>query len=128
MEVIKYEENWGEILFPTGFEEMLKGLSMEEQINCFRTSSRRTHSATGFASRTVEDGYKRLEEDPDVQGVIVKDNMIVGVMMNDAWNRTVPCLPEQRVCTYYASDNNGAGYKERIDYTWLLCVPGNFEK
>lgn len=25
------------------------------------------------------------------------------------------------MCTYYASDNNGAGYKERADYASLIC-------
>ena len=58
---------------------------------------------------------------------IVKEGVLAGVMMlNDARQET-PCLAGERVCTYYADDNNGAGSKSRIDYTYLVCVPENFE-
>lgn len=128
METIEHKEEFGKSVLPEGFEEILKDLPLEEQMNHFRTSSYRRLSNIGYSLRTLESGYNELKDDPDVQGIIVKNNMIVGIMIKDAWGRIVPCLPEERVCTYYASDNNGAGYKERIDYTWLLCVPADFEK
>ena len=33
MKIINYEEEFGKINFPEGFEETLKGLTIEEQMN-----------------------------------------------------------------------------------------------
>lgn len=128
MKTVNYEKSFGEVVFPEGFEELLKGKSIEKQMEYFRTSSRISHSNTGYGERISESGYRLLSDDEDVKSVIVRDGIMVGVMMSDDCGREVPCLPEERVCTYYDCDNNGAGYKERIDYTWLLCVPEGFEK
>ena len=55
-------------------------------------------------------------------------DLLVGAMILDDCNREVPCFAEECVCTYYAEDNNGAGYKIREDYLYLVCVPENFEE
>ena len=47
-------------------------------------------------------------------------------------NRLVPCFADEGVCTYYDQENNGAGYKTRIENVYLMCAPeqtgnqGNF--
>ena len=38
------------------------------------------------------------------------------------FSKNIPCFVEDGVCTYYACDNNGAGYKEREDYFYLYAV------
>lgn len=125
MKIVEYEKKYGEICFPKGFELILKGLSVEEQITYFRTSSCKEHSEMRYDSRTMERGYTRLKDDSKVAGVIVKDGMIVGMMIHDAWKRVMPCLAEEYICTCYDFDDDD---EEIVEYTWLLCVPVGFER
>ena len=125
MNIIKYEKKFGEITFPEGFEETLKDLPLEEQMNYFRTSSCVEHSNTEYSSRTIACGYNKLEDDSNVKGIIVKDNLIVGIMIRDAWRRIMPCTPEESICTCYDFDDDDS--EQNIIYTWFLCVPANFE-
>lgn len=127
MNIVAYEEGFGAVNLPEGFEQLLKALTPERQTALYRTTRRYSYSVTGWSERTSEDGYRRLEEDSAVSALIVKDGIIVGVMMRNHLGYERPCLAERCICTYSASDNNGAGYKERADYTYLLCVPAGFE-
>ena len=70
--------------------------------------------------------YFETENISEVAGYIVQDNIVVGVMIKDYRNEEIPCFPEECVCYDYASDNNGAGYKTRESYVYLVCVPENF--
>jgi len=129
MKIVAYEESFGEYRFPEGFEELLQGKTIEEQMEYYRTTEYSRYAMTGWRERTSLSGYRKLENTPDVRALIVRDGILVGVMMCNDCGRHVPCFAEERVCTYYADDNNGAGSKCRIDYTYLLCVPqGNQEK
>jgi len=128
MKIVAYEERFGEIKLPKGFEETLKGLTIEEQTEYYRTTEFSSYSMTNWSERTYKGSAKRLQSNSDVTALIAKDDIVVGVMILDDCNQEVPCLAEERVCTYYASDNNGAGYKERIDYTYLICVSKQFEQ
>jgi len=128
MKIVAYEERFGEIRFPEGFEETLKNLTIEEQMEHYRTTCYSLYSMTNWSERTYAGSAIRIDKDSDVTALIVKDGILVGIMILDDCNHEVPCLAEEKVCTYYASDNNGAGYKERIDYTYLICIPENFEK
>lgn len=127
MKIVAYEERFGKIHFPEGFGELLQGLTVEQQMEYYRTTGYSVYSITDWKERTYRGSALRLEKDRDVTGLIVKDGILVGVMILDDTNTEVPCLAEESVCTYYASDNNGAGYKERIEYTYLICIPKTFE-
>ena len=109
------------------FEDVLKDLSIEEQMEFYRVTCFSVYSQSNWKERTYQGSAVRLDKDRDVTALIVKDGILVGIMILDDSNREVPCLAEESVCTYYASDNNGAGSKERIEYTKLICVPENFE-
>lgn len=126
MKIINYEEEFGKINFPEGFEETLKGLTIEEQMNRYRVTLTTVYANTNWKQRINSWDYIQLDKVSDVRALIVKNGLVVGAMILGEGNEEVPCLGEGRVCTYYASDNNGAGYKTRIDYTYLLCVPENF--
>lgn len=126
MRIVNYEESFGEITFPQGFAERLTGLTIEEQMGCYRTTTYDRFHNTGWKSRRQDSGYSRLEKDPDVTALIVKDGLLVGIMVKNHNNREQACLPEGFVCTYYAEDNNGAGYKTRSIFTHLVCIPENF--
>ena len=128
MKIINYEEKFGKYSFPEGFEKRLRGRSVEEQMKFYRTTEYSSYSLTNWSQRTTKSGYRRLEDTREVKALIVKDGLLVGVMILDDCNREVPCFAEERICTYYAEDNNGAGYKIREDYLYLVCVPENFEE
>lgn len=127
MKMIPYEERFGPIPFPEGFAESLKGLSIEAQMNRYRTTEYSSYAMTDWRERTRRSGYRKLEDTREVTALIVKDDLLVGVMIENDCGRDIPCFAGERVCTYYADDNNGSGSKTRIDYTWLVCVPENFE-
>jgi len=122
MTIVPYEEKFGTFTFPEGFEETLKGLSVEEQISHYRLSVSRTDAMTGWRERTHGPWYIRLDQVSDVKALIVKDGLLVGIMLKDFAGREVPCFADERVCTYYDEENNGAGYKTREEYVYLLCV------
>lgn len=128
MKTVAYEERFGEIKLPEGFAETLQGLPIDAQMARYRTTRRSEYSMTNWSERTSIGFAKRLDENSAVTALIVKDSLLVGVMMRNDSGLEVPCLAEKCVCTYYASDNNGAGYKERIDYTYLLCVSKHFHE
>ena len=127
MKIVNYEESFGAVRFPDGFEELLKGHTIEEQMEYFRTTCYTKYSVTDWKERSFVGYALKIYKDRDVTGVIVKDGIIVGIMIYNDNRREVPCLAEENVCTYYASDNDGAGYKERIDYTYLICVTDKFD-
>lgn len=127
MTIVPYEESFGAFTLPEGFAESLKGLPLEQQIGRYRLSMSRTDGMTGWRQRTAGPWYVRLDAVSDVKALIVKDELLVGVMLIDHANRQVPCFAEECVCTYYDVENNGAGYKTREDYTYLLCVSADFD-
>ena len=127
MRIIPYEEQFGAYTFPDGFEETLKGLSIEEQMDRYRLSMSRTDGMTGWRERTSGMWYVQLDRVSDVRALIVKDDLLVGIMLVDHNGREVPCFAEERVCTYYDEENNGAGYKTRADYVYLFCVAESFD-
>ena len=121
LEIIDYKEEYGEIVYPEGFKEQLIGKTIEEQADCFCISGQTTFRNTGWSERTSE--YKgRLSEKPNIT-VVVKDGLIAGVVARNDDGYECFVGPEKGICTYYAEDNNGAGYKTRADYLHLVCVP-----
>ena len=112
--VVEYSEELGTFTVPEGAETLLRGLPLEEQIKFF---------AIAISSSTCSDREVTLYESYATKALIVKDGIIVGVMMSDDCCQLVPCYIGKSVCTWDASDNNGAGYKSRIDYSELLFVP-----
>lgn len=117
-----------EVLFPEGFAEKLRAVPVEQQTAFFRTGMNTVFSNTGWGERRQNGHCHQLDEDDSVTAIVVHDGIIVGVMLRNAWGGETYCRPEGSVCTYYASDNNGAGYQEREDYTKLLCVSEDFEE
>ena len=127
MKIVAYEERFGEVRFPEGFAEKLAGKSLEEQMDCYRITKSATLARTAYGEitdeRTADLGACALDRFDRCKGLIVRDGLLVGVLIKPWWPEgPVPCLPYQRVCTYYASDNEGSGTKDREDYAYLICV------
>lgn len=123
MKVINYEEKMGKYVMPEGLYDILRPLSVEEQIEYFAIASSSTFSRTGWGDRHVSN-YRKIENEGCVLGVIVDDGVIVGGMIRDAVGFPTPCFTDDKrgVCTYSASDNNGAGYIEVEDYAYFVAA------
>ena len=128
MKIVSYESSFGEVKFPEGFEESLQNLTVEEQMTRYRITGFSRYGMTDWRERRYEGITVRLDKSSDVKALILRDGILVGVMMENDDGREVPCLAEECVCTYYDCDNNGAGYKERADYAYLICVSEQFLK
>ena len=63
MNVVAYEESFGEVSFPEGFEITLKGLPIEEQALHYRTTCYSKYSKTGWSERVYEGSAAMLHKD-----------------------------------------------------------------
>lgn len=116
------------LTWPEGFLEKLNGKPLEEQMEYYRVVTTSCYSRTAYgeitSSNQHEFGYA-LKDYPGLNALIVEDGVLIGVCIN-AFARSkwwgAPAYPYQDICTYYASDNEGSGYKEREDYAHLCCV------
>ena len=125
--IVPYEESFGAYTFPAGFEETLKGKTIDQQMDRYRLTMSVTDANTGWRERTHGMWYVKLDRVSDVRALIVHGDTLVGILVEDDNGREVPCFADERVCTYYAQDNNGAGYKTREEYVYLLCVAEDFK-
>ena len=135
IEVFEYNENFGSISFQDGFEKELVGKDIEKQIHCFAWTT--VYDLCSVPYKELEstilnnEYYKSNTEPASLNNIISKDDTIVGFVIknyrfNDGHieetdNDTI--LPYQGYCYDISSDNNGAGYKERKWYKYLICLP-----
>ena len=111
LKITPWSGELGAYTLPAGARERLSPLSLEEQMRLFRTEINGVH---------VE-----LTRNPDVLSLIVDGGITVGVMLSDDASQPTPCYIGDSVCTWDASDNNGAGYKVRMEYTSLILLEEN---
>ena len=121
MKHIEYQEYFGKIYFPDGFEEELLGKSIEDQIACYAIANMKLHEISYhfFNFKMIQNFTPIPIQHYDV---IIKDGMVVGFMSG---RRAI--LPYNYIYSEgYSSDNNGAGYKygSGTDY-YLICIPSN---
>lgn len=123
----QYKNEYGEVSFPEGFEKMLHGKTLEEQMDCFyivKSSSYQTFSYGDLDKDKQLRKAIRLQDYPRIQKLIVKGRLLVGVRIQGWWASSV-VLPFKCVCTYYGSDNEGSGTKECEEYAYLFCKEAN---
>lgn len=120
-----YQEKDGAIEWPDGFEARLEGKTLEQQMKCYAITESIHMSRSSYGEITGDDvrtKCKRLADCEEIQRLIVRERQLVGVVFKGYWS-AVRLMPYRRVCTYYASENDGAGYNEREDYAYLICLP-----
>jgi len=142
-ELVEYRETFGPVRWQAGFEEELKGLSIEAQAGLYAWSKRAILAKEDVSYKDIEalvesgeisrDALEPIQKD---QRLIVRDGLVVGVAL-DEWKfdlETVQCtrhdlyiLPYGRYVYNHTSDNNGAGYKETDWYKYLVCLPAGHE-
>lgn len=110
------------------FLAALKGKSLEEQMEYYRIVESKYYSKTAYGeitkSNMSEYGYA-LKDYKGLKALIVEDDVIIGVCIDGfgCYNLIGKvAFPYRDVCTYYASDNDGAGSSDCADYAHLCLV------
>lgn len=125
MNTEEYQAEFGEVNLPEGFEDKLRGKSLEEQMEFYRITKSIRISSTSYGKldeESIAERCYKLNEYEKVKGLIARDGILVGVRMEGYWASNAAVLPYKCVCTYYASDNEGSGTNDREDYAYLICV------
>lgn len=128
MKIREYDEDFGTVSYPSGFEEKLEGLTVEEQMKYFRIGNG-LYKNKPLAERVRESWNFscRLEECSEVQEIVVREGKIVGVVVHDSeFGCRIVCLAEQEFCCSFGTEMDGSGEKRSAQYLTILCVPENF--
>ncbi len=125
----KYE---GEYADCNVIDEMLKFLSgktIEQQMEYYYVTESRSFYNTAYGKITKENLRKFADKLCDYEGVrtlLVKERILVGAKIDAMWGGEGKLFRKKPVCTYYASDNEGSGTKEREDNAHLMFVGIDF--
>lgn len=110
-----------------GYREAMRGKSIEEQLEyLYFTDYYRVAEKTGF-DKPAHDEYDKLYSVYDLGekllGVIIDDTdgTVIGIKVHCSGSDE-SCFINDSVCTYSASDNNGAGYKCYEEYIYLVAA------
>ena len=138
-EIIPYEESFGPVRMPEGFEAELAGKTLEEQAQLYvwmkdTFGVRRGTSPAEFLEhcKGSSDYADFVEPLRETDALIVKDGLVVGIgrllyKYDEDELRFVHyrkhCMLYNGYCYDSDSDNNGAGYKTRYWYKYLMCLP-----
>lgn len=102
--------------------EILKGKTIEKQMDYyFVTESVRLYE-TAYGQITKERLNEKAVNLSEYDGVIkllLKADILVGATVK-GYFKEGNLLLDRCVCTYYASDNEGSGTKDREDYAYLI--------
>ncbi len=99
-----------------------EGKTIEQQMEHFYVTSSYKFYSTAYGEITKEDVKKysvKLSEYNGVKNLLLKDKILIGATIK-SWCDEGDLLLNNPVCTYYTSDNEGSGTKERDDYAYLI--------
>lgn len=102
--------------------QLLDGKTVEEQMNYYYVTESRKLYETAYGEITKEKLSEKAIALADYKGVkklLLKEHVLVGAIV-DGYFKDGNLLLDNSVCTYYASDNEGSGTKDREDYAYLV--------
>lgn len=105
--------------------QILSGKTVAQQTEYFYVTESHRFYSTAYGEITKEDLHKYAKKLCDYDGIralLIKDGIIVGAKIDAMWSGEGKLFRKKSVCTYYASDNEGSGTKEREDYAYLMFV------
>lgn len=125
MKIIELKETLiKEYSFPSELKEKLKGKKIRKQLEHFRcTRSAGIANITAF-DKPVHNRYQdlvRIEDLKELLAVVIDDGIVVGIKVKCSGSEEI-CMLDKRICIYFASDNNGAGYKTYSEYLYLVSI------
>ncbi len=121
-EVLEYRPEMGPVNWQEGFREELLGRPIEEQLRCYGWMEDRRMMDVPFREAEAyirQQGWESSVSPVQSSRIILMDGLVAGVRL---WNG-IRILPYQGYAYDSDSDNNGAGYKEREYYEYLICLP-----
>ncbi len=128
----EYAKEMGTIRWQDSFIDQLRGRTIEEQLHCYGwCKDHPLLNAIPFSEAEAYIRRERLEQDVSPvtnDKLIIKDGLVAGVDLS--WSIPSICQNHKEYVLPYGScvyasalDNNGAGYKERKWYKYLICLP-----
>lgn len=128
MEQIGYQDDFGKVEYPDGFEPLIEGLPIEKQMSYFRIGNGLYTDKPLNERRNNKYDYScLLDENKDIKSIIVRDGKIAGVMVLNVYGNVVPCMAEKCYCIRDDEEPDGSGYKSFTLYSYLVCVPREFD-
>ena len=101
---------------------ILEGKTVEKQMAHYYVTESKKLYATAYGEITKESLSEKAVPLADYDGVknlLLKDKILVGAVVKGYYGDG-NLLLNKCVCTYYASDNEGSGTKEREDYVYII--------
>ena len=116
-EPILYTEDMGEIPGLAEMERVLAGKPLAEQFAHFALSSSASISSYAYGREEGTSAFSHADPFPsaDVSELILRDGILVGAVVDGC-----QVIAGHTVCTYSASEDDGAGSRSREDYCTLL--------
>ena len=118
---------WEGMAWTDGFPDCLRGLPIEEQIDHYvvKEDSECNCSSYGEIDRTTftSGSFIPLKAYQRFEGVITKDNVVVGALVSDYYGHEKPLHPGRSVCLYWSIDSDGTGSSSSDVYVHMYCVP-----
>ena len=128
-ELVTYQDSFGAVNYPEGFESLIEGLSVPEQLKFFRMGCGLYVKHPLNERRKSEYDFScSIDESEDVKAIIVKDGKITGVMVKDVYGDIYPCMVERSYIIRDDEELDGSGYKSFTVYEYLICVPEDFDE
>ncbi len=128
-ELATYQDSFGAVNYPEGFESLIEGLSVPEQLKFFRMGCGLYVKHPLNERKKNEYDYScTIDESEDVKSIIVKDGKIAGVMVKDVCGDIRPCMVERGYIIRDDEELDGSGYKSFTVYEYLICVPEDFDE
>lgn len=107
------DEKKAEILTAKTVQEQMEHYYVTQSVNLYKTAYGE------ITDEKLREKAVRLCDYDGVVKLLLNEKILVGAKIKGHWGEDV-LLPEKRVCTYYACDNEGSGTNEREDYAYLI--------
>ncbi len=105
--------------------KILSGKTVAKQMEYYCVTESHRFYSTAYGEIT-KDGLheyaKKLCDYDGIRALMIKDDILVGAKIEAMWSSEGKLFRKKPVCTYYASDNEGSGTREREDYAYLMFV------
>lgn len=117
---------WERIVWPEGYPDCLKGLSIPEQLERFAVRECSKNSRTSYGeiekSSLSSGGFIPLQSYKRFCGVIVRDGIVIGAIIENYYHKQVYLHPGCPVCIYWSIDTDGTGSSSSDEYVQLYCL------
>ena len=120
----QYDGEFADCNVSPEMRKILLGKTVEQQMKYYYVTESHRFYSTAYGEITKENLHeyaKKLCDYDGVRALMIKDGILVGAKIEAMWSEG-KLFRKKPVCTYYASDNEGSGTKEREDYAYLMFV------